>query len=157
MVAVVTCGNTPVTMHLTYLSEGGGKADVPVGRKLLPVANQADFMEIKLFKPTYSDQAKVQMGIAEGIEDALAVTQMFAIPCWSVISTGNMIKWRPPEDISLPNIYGDNDEGGEFSGQIAAYTTARDLKRLGFSVNVSIPACSPDWSQVLQEEVAAGV
>jgi len=155
MVAIVTCVNTPVTMHLTYLTEGGAKADLPINRKLLPVANRADYMEIKLFKPTYSDQAKVQMGIAEGIEDALAVTQMFAIPCWSVISTGNMIKWRPPEDISLPNIYGDNDEGGEFSGQIAAYTAARDLRRLGFDANVSIPTSEADWSAVLSEESAS--
>lgn len=154
MVAIVTCGDTPVTMLITFLTDAGEKANVPSPRKWMPPANKANYHEIKLFKPNYSDQTPIQLGVAEGIETALSVTQAFAVPCWSTISAGQMVKWRPPEDIDLIGIYGDSDES--FTGQIAAYTLARDLKKINCTPKVFLPKTAVDYNDILVDEMRGG-
>lgn len=65
------------------------------------------------------------LGGAEGIETALSVTKRFGIGCWSLISTGGMMKFTPPAEVTRLSIYGDHDV--KFGGQAAAYTLAHRL------------------------------
>src|SRR5690606_12147966 len=37
------------------------------------------------------------LGIAEGVETALAATAIHGVPCWSALSSGRLETWRPPE------------------------------------------------------------
>ena len=54
----------PITVHRTYLSSDGGKADLPVQRKAVSSFGQGPTIRLAPVAPT--------MGIAEGIETALS-------------------------------------------------------------------------------------
>lgn len=104
------------TLHITYL-EGAGKAIVESPKKILPVAREMAGGAIRLF-----DVHEV-MGIAEGIETALAVHEMEGIPVWSSSNAQMMKVIEIPESVKELNIYADNDKS--FTGQEAAYVLAK--------------------------------
>lgn len=139
MVAAVTFPDgTGATLHRTYLTPEGRKADVPAPKKLMP-GKQLHGASIKL--GGFTDA----LGIAEGIETALAAARKFGIPVWSCISSGLMESWVPPEGIKRIVIAGDNDR--KYGGQSAAYRIAHKLACAGFEVEVRIPEISgTDWA-----------
>jgi putative DNA primase/helicase len=55
------------------------------------------------------------LGIAEGIETALAASELFEVPVWSCISTTGIESFEPPEGAEHIVIFADNDEN--FAGQ----------------------------------------
>ena len=46
------------------------------------------------------------LGIAEGIETALAASYRFGVPVWSAI----LESWEPPTGVKRMIVFGDNDE-----------------------------------------------
>src|SRR3546814_5959549 len=46
-----------------------------------------------------------EMGVAEGIETALAVTRDFGIPCWSTISADGLKAFTPPAIVKRLRIF----------------------------------------------------
>src|SRR3546814_15331496 len=60
-----------------------------------------------------------EMGVAEGIETALAVTRDFGIPCWSTISADGLKAFTPPAIVQRLRIFGDNDP--KYGGQAGTY------------------------------------
>lgn len=90
------------------------------------------------------------LGIAEGIETALSATQLFGVPCWSVISAVGMSNWIPPEDVKTVVVYGDNDEN--YTGQAAAYGIAHRLvTQFQKKVEIRIPPrVGWDWNDALK-------
>lgn len=133
-----------VTLHRTYLDVvSAGKADVPSPKKLMPRKTGCQDLHgsaIRLFEP--EERA---LGIAEGIETAIACYERFCIPTWAVISSALMKSFTPPAGVDKVYIFGDNDK--HFGGQIAAYSLADRLKReLGYEyVYVYIPENIGDW------------
>jgi putative DNA primase/helicase len=110
-----------VNIHRTYL-ERGQKAKwfdaegVEVSpKKMMPGAIPQD-AAIRLFP---HDGV---LGVAEGIETALAVHRDYGIPCWSLISSSQMAKWTWPKGIRELHIFGDHDP--KFGGQASAYALA---------------------------------
>ena len=83
---------TPVGgIHRTFLLEdGSGKA--PAGKKML--GSMADGA-VRLF-PIGADN---HLGIAEGIETALAAQAIFGIPTWAALSADGLRRWRWPSDV----------------------------------------------------------
>ena len=48
-------------------------------------------------------------GLAEGFETAAACVQLYSVPTWAAISSGNMQNIKPPSWAKRANIYADND------------------------------------------------
>ena len=126
---------TPVSYHRTYLSDGK-KAPVYSPRKMMTPTQSIAGAAIRLYP------AAEVLGIAEGIETAIAAKMGFGIPVWSVVSAGGMKSFEPPEGVTEIVIFGDNDSS--FTGQLAAYQLANRLYRSA-SVKVEIPP-SGDWA-----------
>ena len=117
--------------HITYLARGM-KANVPSPRKILTPLNTIKGCAVRLYG---SDLGHI--GIAEGIETALAVSMKTPIRCWSAMNAGNLMEFRPPEGVRKVTVFGDWDES--LTGQAAAYELARRLKVQGIEVSVKFP------------------
>ncbi len=165
MVAKVTdVGGSGVTLHRTYLSpEGPGKLDLGDGlpaKKLMTAVSDGATMgaAIKL-----SGVASV-LGIAEGVETALAVSAATGQHVWSTVSAGGMKTVIIPDEVRTVHIWADNDRSG--CGLEAAEELAARLFAEGRSGFVHLPArIGTDWldeyvdrgPEALQNELAEGV
>jgi len=144
---VISPDGSAVNLHRTWLTKDGHKAPVDPARKIMP-GTVPSGSAVRLGKP-----ADGRLGIAEGIETALAASVRFGLPVWSVIAAGNMAGFRPPAEVSELWIFGDNDLS--MVGQAAAYLTARDVVRdrqkenREIRVQVVIPErAGADWADV---------
>jgi len=89
------------------------------------------------------------LGIAEGVETALAATRLFGLPVWAALTENRVEVWEPPEGVNEIVVFGDCD--GNFVGQSAAYSLARRLSRdKTRTVQVMIPPeVGKDWNDEL--------
>lgn len=141
MIGLVQKGSKPLTYHVTYLCSGD-KALLDPARKILKPVENINGGAIRLYPQA------LHMGVAEGIETAIAAKMLSGIPVWSVLSTQGMESWYPPEGVNTVTIFGDNDP--KYAGQKAAYSLAHRLACKGFSVEVRIPYLfGEDWNDVL--------
>lgn len=132
---IVGPDGTPLNIHRTYV-QGGKKAPVEEAKKLMP-GKPISGGAVRLLPATEV------VGIAEGIETALAATLLFNVPVWSVINTAGMEGFVPPEGIKTVIIFGDNDKN--FAGHKSAYAAAFRLAGKGYNVDVQIPPHLGDW------------
>lgn len=142
MVGLVTSPDgKPLTYHRTFLLDGQ-KAPVPSPRKIMPAAGDTTGAAIRLWPVSES------LGIAEGIETALACHQLFGIPTWSAISAGGLERFIPPAEITELMIFADRD--ASYTGQAAAYALAKRLVRdTQIRVRVSLPDDMGDFADQL--------
>jgi putative DNA primase/helicase len=120
----------PTSVHRTYLTHDGRKADVADARRMMP-GSIANGSAVRLMP--YDGI----IGIAEGIETALAASKLFGVPCWAALNAGMLSEWEPPEGVEEVIVFGDND--AKFAGQAAAYSLARRLSAKGMKTSVEIP------------------
>lgn len=139
MVALVTGPDGKgVTLHRTYLKDGK-KASVPSPKKLmpgLPIKGAA----IRLFA------AGECLGVAEGVETAIAASILFDVPVWSCVSASGIESFEPPESVQRLVVFGDKDDS--FTGQAAAYALAKRMQLRGIAVDIRIPERG-DWADEL--------
>jgi putative DNA primase/helicase len=130
------------TVHRTYLTAEGNKAPVEKVKKLmsgLPINSSC--VRLSEIEPL--------IGVAEGIETALAASIVFGFPVWAATSAQVLEKWEPPEGIQEIVICGDNDTS--YAGQAASFNLAKRLKTKGFAVSVEIPDPEDsDWVDALK-------
>jgi putative DNA primase/helicase len=137
MVALVSSAQAkPLTYHVTYLQDGQ-KADVPCARKVMPPVATITGGAIRLYP------VAEEMGVAEGIETAIAATMLTGIPTWAAVSAGGVESFQPPARCKRLVVFGDNDT--TFTGQAAAYALAKRLKLGGMDCEVRIPDRG-DWA-----------
>ena len=143
MLATVTdATGRAVSIHRTYLQDAR-KAPVSAPKKLmqgLPLAGAA----IRLTPVSRS------LGIAEGIETALAAAELFEVPVWSCISAQGIESFEPPEGVEHIVIFADHDQN--FTGQKAAFAAAHRLALKGYEVEVCIPPQPGDWLDELHRQ-----
>lgn len=142
MIAALTSHDSKgVGIHRIYLDGQGNKANVSSAKKLMVGASMAG-ASVKL------QRADSTLGIAEGIETALAASRLFSMPVWSAISSGGMESWRPPAGVEKVIVFGDND--ASFTGQASAYALAKALRLKGVDAEVRIPEqVGKDWADEL--------
>ena len=138
----------PVTGHRTYLTADGRKAPVPEPKKLMGYAGHrlvGGAIRLAATGPV--------LGVAEGIETALAVHLRTGMPVWSAISAGLLARLEPPAGTSLVVVWADRDHSG--AGEAAALTLRERLLKSGISVAVHLPtgpipagAKGIDWADV---------
>lgn len=128
----------PVSIHRTYL-DGGTKADIEKPKKLMPGVDTVSGAAVRLFP-----MDKI-IGVAEGIETALACAKSFSVNTWATISAGGMESFQAPKGVREVLIFGDNDKS--FTGQKAAYTLANRLVREGLKVAVRLPEKVGDFAE----------
>ena len=139
---VSTVDGKPANIHRTFVrADGAGKADMDEPRALMP-GRIPDGAAIRL-SSVYGER----LGIAEGIETALAAADRFKVPTWAAINSTILAKWVPPESVREVVIFGDNDP--KYGGAAAAYALAHRLAVKGITVDVRIPdAIGTDWADV---------
>lgn len=148
MVSMVASPNGKVvTLHRTYLQDGK-KADVPKPKKMLPVP---DDMTVNGSAIRFYSVASGVLGIAEGLETALAASQIYSVPVWSCISANGMETFEIPNKSTITEliIFADNDFS--FTGQKAAYVLANRIAlKNKIKVSVKIPTLEGmDWADML--------
>jgi putative DNA primase/helicase len=142
----VSPSGKPVTWHITYL-HGASKAPVSSARKIMPAIDADEGGAIRLYP------AQQELGIAEGIETAIAAKLLFGVPVWAAMNAENLAKFRPPENVRKLYIFGDSDPS--CTGQACAYTLARRLYRRIESREVVLPSTG-DWAdELLRQRRAA--
>lgn len=96
-----------VALHRTYLTREGRKAAVPSVKKLTGAAGPLTGACIPLHKP-----ARGCIGIAEGIETALAAWCASAVPTVASYCAGNLATWQWPAGAQRLVIFADADKAG---------------------------------------------
>lgn len=143
---IVSPSGAPQSYHLTYIANGV-KADVPTPRKVMTPVDTVTGGAIRLFPPGE------HMGIAEGIETAIAAHMLTGLPVWAAANANGVEKFVPPPECKRLTVFGDSDES--FTGQAAAFVLAKRAARAGFRCDVSIPPETGDWNDELQRRSAA--
>jgi putative DNA primase/helicase len=143
---VVDAGGRPVMLHRTFLTADGRKAPVDKVR-MFCAGTVPPGSAVRLSPPAST------MGIAEGIETALAAARLFAMPVWAALCDRGVETFEPPPGTERLLAFGDNDGNG--AGQRAAYALAARLSTK-MKVDVSIPdQPDTDWNDVLLERETA--
>lgn len=134
MVALLTDFETrePRSLHMTWLGEGGKKADVSPPRLLLPGHRKASAV-CRLWPDEYVSGG---LGLAEGIETALSLAHGYE-PVWAAIDAGNLSALPVLPGIECLLIACDRDPAGEK----AARACARRWADAGVKVKMT-------WQQV---------
>jgi len=137
---LVGSGGRTVALHRTYLTPGGRKADVPSVKKLSGAAGSLAGAAIRLCEP-----AGHCMGIAEGIETALAAHCMTGLPTVAAYCASNLAAWEWPAGLQRLVIFADADNAGRQAGEALR---SRALAA-GLRVEVLTPSdVDADWCDV---------
>ena len=140
MLGPITRNGRFITFHVTYL-ENGKKANVPSPRKILDKGTQGAGIEL------YA--AAEEMGVAEGIETAIAAKMLFNMPVHSALNATNLAAWEPPKIAKRITIFADNDLN--LAGMAGAYQLAHRLKMRDIDAVVLAPSKIGDWADHLFE------
>lgn len=142
VVPVVSPEGKLVSHHVTYLTPDGKKAPVQHPKKMLSALAPMSGSAIRLTRKIYS-----HIGIAEGVENALAVSQLYDIPCWACGTADLLASFTPPKGIYSIKIFGDQDKN--FKGQRAIYTLANRLYGL-YQIDVDeSPVIGQDYADMV--------
>ena len=126
-------------IHRTFLTEYGTKTTASTPKMALgPLGAGA----VRLAK------AGRVLGLAEGIEDALAVMQLCELPCWASLGGARLARVDLPVEVREVRIFADGDE----PGREAAEKAVRRFRREGLKARAFLP---PDGAKDMNEALMA--
>jgi putative DNA primase/helicase len=129
-----------VALHRTYLQADGRKADVPSVKKLTASSGSLAGACIPLFKPLSG-----VIGIAEGIETALAAWCASGVPTVAAYCASNLAAWQWPGSVRRIVIFADHDP----AGAEAADKLRQRVRSAGLDASVMSPTTDGhDWADV---------
>lgn len=144
MVAQIHDSQGPVSLHITYLTRDGKKADVPSVKKVLPALRK---MSGNYWIPLLTGGDQVYVG--EGIETALSAVPLFGAQSVVAMSSDHGMSTYRAEGFTSVKILADPD----YAGLAAAYTLAHRLQST-HDVDVLVPS-DGDWNDVLRRREQA--
>jgi len=130
------CLDKMIGIHITHLEKVDGRwiksTKVKAAKKQRKLVKTISGGSIRLHRMDAN-----HLGIAEGIETALAVREMYGVTCWSVMNATGMEKFHLPVPKPLKlTIYADRD--ANFTGLKSAFILANRLVVKDHFVNVSV-------------------
>ena len=146
---IIAPGGCMVALHRTYLTAEGSKADVPNAKKLTGAAGSLAGACIRLHEP-----ARGCIGIAEGIETALAAWCASAVPTVASYCAGNLAAWHWPAGVRRLVIFADADRAGR--------AAADTLRARALAAHLRCEVLTPttegaDWCDVWAERGAGQI
>jgi putative DNA primase/helicase len=129
-----------VATHRTFLAEDGrGKAVVTTPRKMAGPSGSGPTIRLMPTAPL--------MGIAEGIETAIAAARLFRIPVWSVLSAHGIQTFEPPPECQHLIVFADHDTHG-----VSQRAAEALCAKLPFPTEIKIPdRPGTDWNDIVCE------
>lgn len=152
MVSLVTdIDGKAVSVHRTYLTKDGKKADVESVKKLMPVPSDRRILGAAV---RLGGEVEDILCLTEGIETALSVCIGTGLPCWAAVSAHGLECVQIPESVKTVFIFADKDKTE--TGQKAAEVLRQRLSEEGVLAVVLLPADAIpeeskgiDWNDVL--------
>lgn len=139
LLAAVRDGSGLVAVHRTFLDpRSASLADLPLPKRALGRLGEG---AVRLGSPRDG-----LLGWAEGIENAIAATQLTEIPCWATLGTERFAHVALPSCVDRLILFLDNDAGGRRAEKLARDAQAGS----GIAIEARYPR-SPgaDWNDVL--------
>lgn len=139
----------PVQLHRTFLRpDGQGKALMTAPRRFMK-GEVPSGSAVRLYR-----YESGPLGIAEGIETAIAASMLNDMPVWSALDAGKLAKWQPPAQCRSVVIFADNDAHGK--GMDCAEALRGRLTNAGLQVTIRAPErVGEDWNDVLFRRLGA--
>lgn len=146
-----------VTIHRTFLTDDGHKANVEQAKKLMKLSDGDSISGCAIH---FGKPGKV-LCVAEGIETALSVVRATGLACWSAISANGLKAIEVPQSVERVFIFADKDASKV--GENAAQSLKERLTEKGLEVRIFLPSMSipegahgVDWNDVLAIDGPAG-
>lgn len=140
MVAAVTMDHGLVAIHRTYLD--------PVRPAVAPFDNHKRALgtleagAVRLFDPVDG-----RLGLAEGIESALAARALTQIPCWASLGNERFGLVSIPDSVRELHLFVDHDAGGDLAEERARSAYEQENRAI-FTRRPRTPGT--DWNDALE-------
>jgi len=136
-------GDRAPGIHRTFLLDDGS-AKAPAGKKMLGSVAEA---AVRLFAMPEDGH----LGVAEGIETALAAHVLFGTPVWAALSADGLARFQWPGGTTRITIYADAGD----AGRQAAATLSDRLNRADIPNEIVVPLHGDDFNDDLMRGARA--
>jgi hypothetical protein len=144
-----------LNIHRIYLSEKGDKAPVEEVKQ----TGQAPRQRIMCGSAVRLAACAPVLGVAEGIETALAVQQVTGLPTWATVNATLLEQFVPPESVRMLLIWADLDRSN--TGLTAAEKLSSRMRECGVLTSILLPeapiptgAKGVDWLDIVSRKGA---
>lgn len=139
LLAAVGLDEGPIAVHRTFLSDDlCRKANFHKPKRALgPLGSAA----VRLSVPVDG-----RLGLAEGIESAMAACALTGIPSWATLGNGRFGLVSIPESVTQLHLFADHDDGGDLAVERGVSAHARE----GRTIHIRRPSLrGHDWNDEL--------